>query len=625
MTDEPIIGFTQEGARKVARVAEEFNRAPANRTRFRPQPPFSTPVQLPIYNSGDDQIPPYGCCQVVEVVQPDDEQGENYVSVKQADGTATSTTSFVWNSIQAVDGQGFGTAQETPHIRFVFDDLAPGGSGSVTPNPGEMWQPKSGQWTMTKGSGPGALQVLGVLTDDLVDNAAIGISASSAGAAVVAVIDTSGVTAGTPSSPYGQALWAGVLVTVQTTAPTFANDTGGNRFSPMPLPSVSTTTPTCWILDLDSVSGSGGPNPTLVKGEKYVGIPCGTYAVGSVTLPLYAVRKGCQTDVVQITTNNTLISGSGSPTTGQGVKPTNTTTNLFDAQVMAYTPGTTSFSSAPWTNNSISAWLYFVDVPGGSQGSTAPTAVCGDNYVAALLGTFDPYPGGSGGTSDPRPLYFCRRDSTRPPLMLFTSTLFWASSGTPSGYGANEFRGSDAPNVKPTKYRGNPSASAITILAGSMATYDDPIFQVNLDGQWKISLTATLEGNTAFNTTSGNITNNTGYASGAGLPSHTHSYLESGGVPSLLIYVRPFVTTPGGSPSTLSPQFFLSATVTPYGQITVSNDFLLNLQSGSQVTLDVVINSGGSTTVGAILESCLIVAQWVGPYDSGDTGYGESI
>ncbi len=357
---------------------------------------------LPFTNTESSAAAPACACLAIGGVTLDEGQ-----AVLEC-GQFTSAGPFAFNGLQQVAAGTQGQCTQDFPLLATYDS-------SATPALGDTWIPKSGQWSLTKGSAGAAngFIVLGVI-DSTAQTMLVSPAGASSTTAVVQVIDTPGVTLATPSDPYGQAVWAGAIVTPQTTAPTFANDTGGNRFSPNPTPTLSTSgQPTCWILDLDGIGGSGTPSPTLINGEMYIGILVGSYTVGSspgVTLPLYAVRKGSQSDVVRINSNTAPPGISGSPATGQPVLPSVTSGPFFDVTVDTQTFG----NSVGQFSAGVSAWLYFLDGSfqniGGSYGTTPspPVILCGDRYEAQLVGSYDPYPGNVGGTSSPRPLYFCR-------------------------------------------------------------------------------------------------------------------------------------------------------------------------------------------------------------------------
>lgn len=152
---------------------------------------------------------------------------------------------------------------------------------------------------------------------------------------------------------------------------------------------------------------------SLTKGS--AGAANGFLVVGPIDTTrqtMWVVPNGAASmAVVQIDTTNSVYTGSGSPTAGQLV--TARSDGTFSGVLQSLTPGTSSFrTGSPWTAGA-SCWLAFVDAVGGSADLTLlPTAVCGDQYVATPLGTYNS-----------RPLYACRRGRGK-------ARIVWGACGT---------------------------------------------------------------------------------------------------------------------------------------------------------------------------------------------------
>jgi hypothetical protein len=231
------------------------------------------------------------------------------------------------------------------------------------------------------------------------------VTNTTGGVALVVATAAAGIPIGLPCSVYGSCVYAGVVRSILTTAPTMCNDTGGNRLDPSTLPVPPEQT--CWIVVTDFNQGFGAVTPTLIKGEPMIGVLVQPYTVGTTTLPLYWVKKGQQTDTVQITgtAGATVTAGTG------GVLP---------VTVQDFTAGATltDFTSGSPMTAGVSAWLAFVDNPGGSFQAGA-TAIGGDNYQAQLcLASFTP----SGGTN--KRLYLCRKGGTNKYARIIYGTLY---------------------------------------------------------------------------------------------------------------------------------------------------------------------------------------------------------
>jgi hypothetical protein len=139
--------FDEDGKRranKSIRWTEQF-REKQNRRQRRQVSLFD---DLRIYNGTNESLPQYGVGKVTSITTYN---GEKYATVEKPD--TTFSRQYLVNSGSALAYQSTGVAKNRPVVKVLYD--------TGTPAAGEVWGPKPGQWTASKGY-PGFL-VLGIV------------------------------------------------------------------------------------------------------------------------------------------------------------------------------------------------------------------------------------------------------------------------------------------------------------------------------------------------------------------------------------------------------------------------------------------------------------------------------
>ena len=139
--------FDEDGKRranKSIRWTEQF-REKQNRRQRRQVSLFD---DLRIYNGTNESMPQYGIGKVTSITTYN---GEKYATVEKPD--TTFSRQYLVNSGSALAYQSTGVAKNRPVVKVLYD--------TGTPAAGEVWGPKPGQFTASKGY-PGFV-VLGIV------------------------------------------------------------------------------------------------------------------------------------------------------------------------------------------------------------------------------------------------------------------------------------------------------------------------------------------------------------------------------------------------------------------------------------------------------------------------------
>jgi hypothetical protein len=151
-----------------------------------PTSPLAAIRWLPLVNQSSSTIPAFACLRVVSTAL--DSTGQLIYTVDQPNGDASANYLFNGPSTVAAGAGGSGTL-DFP-CQAIWD--------TATPSAGDLWGPKTGQWTLTKNGSPG-FPVLGIV-DNGTSRMLIGSPSSPLATIVKPVYDIAAISSATPGS-----------------------------------------------------------------------------------------------------------------------------------------------------------------------------------------------------------------------------------------------------------------------------------------------------------------------------------------------------------------------------------------------------------------------------------------
>ena len=277
---------------------------------------------------------------------------------------------------------------------------------SAVPQPGDVWGPLAGQWSLTKGL-PGftvvqivdaSRQIMLVVPDGPL-------------AQIVSPYAGSGAALYDPVSQSANCLYPGQVYNVVQPAD------GASNFFCTNKPLSSASGQNCWLWVENGIISPGATKP-LHHGDRYAGVLVApAWTIGGSTWPVYAVREDDPHEWVTPYDSGSSALGKPIAVNAGGFVP---------GQALKWSQTAIDYTTAGFAN-AYSCWIWVADNPGGND-TAGLTLPFGDQFLGRYLGVATV----SGST---RVVYSIRRESPGSVLVQLYSTVT-GRSGTALGSGS---------------------------------------------------------------------------------------------------------------------------------------------------------------------------------------------